>query len=44
VYLYAVTPHDPSSCVSVAAVRLIAAAAASIVLARRAARVDPLRG
>ena len=42
-YLHGVTPHDPLSFVSVAAALLAVAAAASIVPARRAARVDPVR-
>jgi putative ABC transport system permease protein len=41
--LYGVTPHDPASYIAVALVLLAVAAIASIVPARRAARVDPVR-
>ena len=42
-YLYGVTPHDAVTFVSVAALLIVVAAIASIVPARRAARVDPVR-
>jgi len=42
-FLYGVTPHDVVSFGVVAAVLLAVAAAASVVPARRAARVDPVR-
>ena len=41
-FLYGVTPHDTVSFVAVAAVLLLVAVLASIVPARRAARVDPV--
>jgi ABC-type antimicrobial peptide transport system permease subunit len=40
--LFGVSPRDPVTFVSVAGVVVLAAAAASFVPARRAARVDPL--
>jgi len=42
-YLYGVTPRDAVSFAAVAVVLLIIAALASVVPARRAARVDPVR-
>jgi putative ABC transport system permease protein len=42
-FLYGVTPHDALSFVAVAAVLLVVSAVASVVPARRAARVDPVK-
>jgi ABC-type antimicrobial peptide transport system permease subunit len=42
-FLYGVTPHDLLSFTAVAALLLIVAVLASIVPARRAARVDPVK-
>ncbi len=42
-FLYGVTPHDAASFGVVAAVLLLVSVAASIVPARRAARVDPVK-
>ena len=42
-FLYGVAPHDGVSFAAVAAVLLIVAALASVVPARRAARVDPVK-
>ena len=42
-FLYGVTPHDAVSFAVVAAMLAIVAAVASIVPARRAARVDPVK-
>ena len=42
-FLYGVTPHDAVSFGAVAAVLLLISMVASIVPARRAARVDPVR-
>jgi predicted permease len=42
-FLYGVTPHDAVSFAAVAAVLLLVSALASIVPARRAARVDPVK-
>jgi putative ABC transport system permease protein len=41
--LFGVTSHDPASFLAVAALLLAVTAAASIVPARRAARLDPVR-
>ena len=41
-FLYGVTPHDPVSFAAVAALLLAVSVLASIVPARRAARVDPV--
>jgi len=40
--LYGVTPHDPMTLASVAAVFLIVSSAACLIPARRAMRVDPM--
>jgi ABC-type antimicrobial peptide transport system permease subunit len=42
-FLYGVTPHDIVSFAAVAAILTLVAAVASIVPARRAARVDPVK-
>jgi ABC-type antimicrobial peptide transport system permease subunit len=41
-FLYGVTPHDLVSFAAVAALLIVVAAIASIIPARRAARVDPV--
>jgi putative ABC transport system permease protein len=42
-FLYGVTPHDTLSFAAVAALLLLVAALASVIPARRAARIDPVR-
>jgi putative ABC transport system permease protein len=42
-FLYGITPHDAASFAAVAALLTIVAAVASIVPARRAAKVDPVK-